>query len=149
MNNDSVNSNDPFGLNRFVQAQEKKYEFALSELRLKQKRSHWMWYIFPQYEGLGHSSMSKRYSIKSVEEAQAYLSHSVLGTRLLECTETVVAIEERSAKDIFGVPDDRKLKSSMTLFDYISESGSVFALVLDKFYGGVRCAKTLQLLKGG
>ena len=143
------NLDDSFDLIRFVNAQDKSYESALSELRLKKKRSHWMWYIFPQVEGLGHSSTSKRYSIKSLEEAKRYMSHPVIGARLIECTVVVLNIEERSAKEVFGLPDNMKLKSSMTLFDYISESGSVFALVLDKFYGGVRCAKTLQLLKGG
>ena len=102
-----------------------------------------MWYIFPQFEGLGHSSTSKRYSIKSLEEAKRY----VIGARLIECTVVVLNIEERSAKEVFGLPDNMKLKSSMTLFEYISEPGSVFALVLDKFFCGERCEKTLQLLE--
>ena len=127
------NLDDSFDLIRFVNAQDRSHESALSELRLKKKRSHWMWYIFPQVEGLGHSSTSKRYSIKSLEEAKRYMSHPVIGARLIECTVVVLNIEERSAKEVFGLPDNMKLKSSMTLFEYISEPGSVFALVLDKF----------------
>ena len=141
------NLNNSFDLIRFVNAQDRTYESALSELRLKKKRSHWMWYIFPQVEGLGHSSTSKRYSIKSLEEAKGYMSHPVIGARLIECTVVVLNIEERSAKEVFGLPDNMKLKSSMTLFEYISETGSVFALVLDKFFCGERCEKTLQLLE--
>ena len=141
------NLDDSFDLIRFVNAQDRTYESALSELRLKKKRSHWMWYIFPQVEGLGHSSTSKRYSIKSLEEAKGYMSHPVIGARLIECTVVVLNIEERSAKEVFGLPDNMKLKSSMTLFEYISESCSVFALVLDKFFCGERCEKTLQLLE--
>ena len=106
-----------------------------------------MWYMFPQVEGLGHSSTSKRYSIKSLEEAKRYMSHPVIGARLIECTVIVLNIEDRSAKEVFGLPDNMKLKSSMTLFEYISEPGSVFALVLDKFFCGERCEKTLHLLK--
>ena len=106
-----------------------------------------MWFIFPQVEGLGYSSTSKRYSIKSVEEAKRYMSHSITGARLIECTVVVLNIQERSAKEVFGFPDNMKLKSSMTLFESISESGSVFALVLDKFFCGERCEKTLQLLE--
>ena len=93
------NIDDSFDLIRFVNAQDRNYESALSELRLKKKRSHWMWYIFPQVEGLGHSSTSKRYSIKSLEEAKRYMSHPVIGARLIECTAVVLNIEERSAKE--------------------------------------------------
>lgn len=141
------NLDDSFDLMRFVNAQDRTYESALSELRLKKKRSHWMWYMFPQVEGLGHSSTSKRYSIKSLEEAKRYMSHPVIGARLIECTVIVLNIEDRSAKEVFGLPDNMKLKSSMTLFEYISEPGSVFVLVLDKFFFGERCEKTLHLLK--
>ena len=141
------NLDDSFDLIRFVNAQDRSYESALSELRLKKKRSHWMWYIFPQVEGLGHSSTSKRYSIKSLEEAKRYMSHPVIGARLIECTVVVLNIEECSAKEVFGLPDNMKLKSSMTLFEYISEAGSVFTLVLDKFFCGERCEKTLQSLE--
>lgn len=141
------NLDDSFDLIRFVNAQDRNYGSALSELRLKKKRSHWMWYIFPQVEGLGHSSTSKRYSIKSLEEAKRYMSHPVIGARLIKCTVVVLNIEERSAKEVFGLPDNMKLKSSMTLFEYISEPGSVFTLVLDKFLCGERCEKTLQLLE--
>ena len=122
------NLDDSFDLIRFVNAQDSSYESALSELRLKKKRSHWMWYVFPQVEGLGHSSTSKRYSIKSLEEAKRYMSHPVIGARLIECTVVVLNIEERSAKEVVGLLDNMKLKSSMTLFEYISEPGSVFTL---------------------
>ena len=147
MHNDSKSIDDPFDLRRFVQAQEGAYESALSELKLGQKRSHWMWYIFPQIDGLGRSAMAKHYAIKNVEEARGYVNHPVIGARLLECTETVLGIEGRSVAEIFGFPDDMKFKSSMTLFEYISEPDSIFALALDKFFSGDRDDKTLQLLE--
>ena len=100
---------DTHDLNRFVQAQEDDYERALSEVKSGRKRSHWMWYIFPQFDGLGFSATSRRYSIKSVAEAKAYLNHPVLGSRLTECAETTLSVEERSAYEIFGFPDDMKL----------------------------------------
>ena len=137
---------DPYELNRFVQAQERDYARALAELRNGEKRSHWMWYIFPQIDGLGFSSMSKRYSIKSLEEAKAYLEHPILGPRLIECAEAVLAVEGRSAHEIFGSPDDLKLKSCATLFASVSSSGSVFEELLVKYYDGTRDRKTLQLL---
>jgi uncharacterized protein (DUF1810 family) len=147
MKNASKTFDDPFDLKRFVHAQEGTYALALSELRLGQKRSHWMWYIFPQIDGLGHSAMAKHYAIKNVEEARGYFNHPVIGARLLECTETVLGIEGRSVVEIFGFPDDMKLESSMSLFAHISETDSVFALVLDKFFSGHRDDKTLQLLE--
>jgi uncharacterized protein (DUF1810 family) len=137
---------DSYNLNRFVQAQEHDYELALSEIRRGRKRSHWMWYIFPQYAGLGFSAMSQEYAIKSVAEAQAYLSHPILGQRLVECTEAVLAIEEKSAYEVFGSPDDLKLKSCATLFAQVSPPGSVFEQLLDEFYQGQRDEKTLRLL---
>ncbi|KKJ00450.1 calpastatin [Prochlorothrix hollandica PCC 9006 = CALU 1027] len=139
--------NDPFNLERFVTAQEESYESALSELKLGEKRSHWMWYIFPQIDGLGSSFMANKYAIKSLAEAQAYLSHPTLGTRLRECTTTVLAIEERSALEIFSSPDNKKLKSSMTLFAQISEPDSIFERVLNKFFEGDCDPQTLNLLK--
>lgn len=140
------NVGDLHDLNRFVQAQENDYERALSEVRHGRKRSHWMWYIFPQFDGLGFSQTSKRYAIKSVAEAKVYLSHPVLGPRLIECIEATLSVEGRSAYEIFGTPDDMKLKSSATLFAYVSPEGSVFDRLLDKFFQGKRDNKTLRLL---
>jgi len=139
-------SNDPFELHRFVQAQEGDYEQALSEIRDGEKRSHWMWYVFPQYDGLGFSPTSRRYAIKSIAEAHAYLNHPLLGQRLIECAEAVLGIEGISASEIFGSPDDMKLKSSATLFAHVSQAGSVFHRVLDKYFHGTRDEKTLRLL---
>ena len=137
---------DPHDLNRFVEAQEHDYERALSEIGSGQKRTHWMWYVFPQVDGLGSSPISKRFSINGVEEAKAYLDHPVLGPRLLECAEAVVAVQGRSASEIFGSPDDLKLRSSATLFASVSPPGSVFDRLLAKYYAGARDGKTLQLL---
>ena len=142
----SDNRIDPFGLSRFVEAQEINYAQALSELRSGRKRSHWMWYVFPQLAGLGNSSMAARYAIKSEDEARAYLAHPVLGPRLIECAETVLAIENRSAHDIFGSPDDLKLRSCATLFARVLPAGSVFEQVLDKYYSSAGDPKTLELL---
>jgi uncharacterized protein (DUF1810 family) len=135
-----------FDLARFVQAQEHDYERALSEIRSGRKRSHWMWYIFPQFDGLGFSSTSKRYAIKSVAEAEAYLRHPVLGPRLLESCEAAVGIEGRSALEVFGSPDDMKLRSCATLFACVSPAGSVFERVLERYFGGVPDDQTLRLL---
>jgi uncharacterized protein (DUF1810 family) len=126
---------DPYDLDRFVQAQHADYDRALSELREGKKRSHWMWYIFPQIEGLGHSPMSQRYSIKSAAEARAYLDHPVLGPRLRECAAVVNSIVGRSAQEIFGSPDDLKLRSSATLFAGVSDD-DVFEQVLRKYFDG-------------
>ena len=141
-----MGDHDPHELNRFVRAQEKDYARALAEIRRGEKRSHWMWYIFPQVDGLGFSSMSKRYSIKGLEEAKAYLAHPVLGPRLLECAEAVMSIEGLSANEIFGSPDDLKLRSCATLFACVSPGGSVFERVLAKYYARERDGKTLRLL---
>ena len=129
-----------------MEAQEGDYHQALSELRDGRKRSHWMWYIFPQYDGLGSSAMSKRYAIKSVAEAEAYLRHPVLGPRLHECAELLLAIEGRSAFEVFGVPDDMKLRSCATLFASVSPAGSVFERLLDKYFDGERDERTIRLL---
>jgi uncharacterized protein (DUF1810 family) len=137
---------DPYDLARFLRAQEADYDRAISEIRSGLKRSHWMWYIFPQIDGLGFSSASKRYSIKSLGEARAYLDHPILGPRLLECAEAVFSVEGRSAAEILGSPDDLKLKSCATLFACVSPPDSVFDRLLGKYYGGSRDAKTLQLL---
>jgi len=142
----SSDCGDPFDLNRFITAQEGVYDRALAELRDGLKRSHWMWYIFPQIEGLGHSPTTRHYSIKSLEEARQYLAHPVLGTRLKESAEAVLAHQGLSAEDIFGHPDDGKLQSSMTLFELVSGPESVFGRVLDKYYQGKRDTKTLQIV---
>src|SRR5436309_9839639 len=113
-------SADPYSLSRFLQAQENVYQQALSEIRSGRKQSHWMWYIFPQYDGLGSSATSRRYAIKSVAEAEAYLRHPVLGPRLVQCAEAVLGVEGRSASAIFGSPDDMKLRSCATLFARVS-----------------------------
>jgi len=137
---------DPYDLNRFVRAQEQSYEQALSELERGRKQSHWMWYVFPQFDGLGSSPTSKLYSIKSMAEARAYLEHPVLGPRLAECAEAMLAVDGKSARAILGSPDDMKLKSCATLFAHVSPPGSVFERLLDKFYDGERDAATLRLL---
>jgi uncharacterized protein (DUF1810 family) len=138
--------NDPYDLDRFVRAQTADYERALSELRAGEKRSHWMWYIFPQIAGLGQSPMSHRYSIKSRAEAMAYLSHQLLGPRLRECAEVVHGIVGRSAHEIFGSPDDMKLRSSATLFARGSND-DVFEQVLEKYFNGQPDDETLRLLQ--
>lgn len=137
---------DPFDLARFVQAQANSYDQALAEIRGGRKRSHWMWYVFPQIDGLGFSAMSRRYSIKSAAEAAAYLAHPVLGKRLVECCEAALGVEGRSAREIFGSPDDMKLRSCATLFASVAPSGSVFARLIDKHFGGARDDATLRLL---
>lgn len=138
--------NDLYDLNRFISAQDKVYARVLTELKNGRKRSHWMWYIFPQLDGLAQSTTSKYYAIKSREEAIAYLNHPVLGARILECANTILAIEGKTVSEIFGYPDDRKLKSSMTLFSDVADN-SVFARVLDKYFQGERDDRTLQLLE--
>jgi uncharacterized protein (DUF1810 family) len=145
--NKSGGAGDPYNLHRFVQAQEDDYEQALAEIRRGRKQSHWMWYIFPQFAGLGFSSTSQRYAIKSVAEAAAYLAHPVLGQRLTECAEAVLRVEGRSAFEIFGSPDELKLRSSATLFARIWCAGSVFDRLLAKYFQGEPDAKTLRLLE--
>jgi uncharacterized protein (DUF1810 family) len=137
---------DPFNLSRFVDAQQGVYERALAEIRAGRKRSHWMWYIFPQFDGLGMSPTSQLYAIKSVEEARAFLAHPVLGPRMIECAEAVLGVDGQSANEIFGSPDDLKLRSSATLFAGVSPSGSVFDRLLEKHFGGERDERTLRLM---
>lgn len=144
-----TNSDDPYNLSRFVHAQEADYEQALSELRDGQKRTHWIWFIFPQIDGLAFSSTSKRYAIKSAEEARAYLDHPVLGPRLLECAGALLRVEGRSATEILGSPDDMKLRSCATLFASVLPAGSVFDQLLEKYYRGERDSETLTLLGAG
>lgn len=143
----AINSaDDPFDLNRFLRAQAGVYSVALAELKAGCKRSHWMWFVFPQIDGLGFSETTRRYSIKSLDEARAYLAHPVLGMRLVACTEALLALEGRSARQIFGRPDDMKLQSSMTLFARISPAASGFSAVLDRYFGGVRDQRTVELI---
>ncbi|MFO0850253.1 MAG: DUF1810 domain-containing protein [Gemmataceae bacterium] len=138
--------NDPFDLDRFVQAQAGDYEPALAEVRGGRKRSHWMWYVFPQLAGLGYSSMARRYALSGLAEAEAYLRHPVLGPRLVEIAEAAVAVKGRSALQVFGSPDDLKLRSCATLFSLVSPSGSVFHRLLEKYFEGEPDGQTLRLL---
>ncbi len=138
--------NDPHDLDRFVRAQENNYETALREITGGRKRSHWMWYIFPQIDGLGFSEMARHYAIKNADEARAYLAHPVLGERLRACAQAAVDCGERSATEIFGTPDDLKLRSSATLFAAVSPPGSVFQRLLDRFFPGGPDQATLRLL---
>ena len=145
-NSDSRSEADPYDLRRFVLAQMHVYEQALAELKHGRKRTHWMWFIFPQIDGLAFSSTSNLYSIKSIEEAKAYLDHPILGPRLMECVEAVLGMEGRSATGIFGSPDDMKLRSCATLFATVLPNGNVFERLLEKYYGGERNIKTLHIL---
>lgn len=139
---------DPYDLARFVRAQERDYARALAELRSGRKRSHWMWYVFPQFDGLGFSSTAKRFAIKSLEEARAYLRHPLLGPRLEECAQALLDLEGRSAFEILGSPDDLKLRSCATLFAYVSPPGSVFERLLGKYFDGEPDERTLRLIGG-
>jgi len=138
---------DTFGLERFLEAQSGSYEQALHELRAGEKRSHWMWFVFPQFDGLGASATSRLYAIRSIEEAREYLRHPILGPRLLECTKVVIGLAGRSAHQIFGSPDDMKFRSSMTLFELASEPASAFARALENYFSGMRDARTLELVR--
>ena len=142
---------DPFHLQRFVEAQQTTYAQARSELAAGDKRSHWMWFIFPQIQGLGSSSMAQRYAITDMHEARAYLRHPLLGERLRECTSLVLAAEGRSVSNIFGYPDDLKFHSSMTLFaSQGKEAGAengVFAEALGKYFSGLADKGTLDRLR--
>jgi uncharacterized protein (DUF1810 family) len=134
---------DPDNLQRFVDAQARQYENARTELRGGQKRGHWMWFIFPQIRGLGFSSTSQYYGITGREEAQAYLCHPILGSRLRECTKLVIAIGGRHIGQIFFGPDDLKFHSCMTLFSEISPDNEEFPGALEKYFGGKRDSATL------
>lgn len=127
---------DPFHLERFVEAQDGVYERVCEELRQGEKRSHWMWFIFPQIRGLGRSPMAERFAIGSLDEARAYLGHPVLGARLRECTGLVNAVEGKPAGEIFGFPDDLKFHSSMTLFGRAGGGEAVLVAALEKYFGG-------------
>ena len=136
---------DPFDLQRFLDAQAPIYPRVVDVLRRGQKQTHWMWFVFPQLAGLGHSAMAQRFAIGSREEAVAYLGHGVLGPRLRECTALVTAVEGRTAREILGSPDDLKFQSSMTLFGAVS-SDPEFSAAIAKFYGGKPDQRTLDLL---
>lgn len=139
---------DPLDLERFVKAQDGVLETALSELGRGCKQSHWMWFVFPQLRGLGSSVKAHTYGISSIAEARAYLSHTLLGPRLIRCTETVLAIDGRSLQAIFGSPDDRKFCSCMTLFSQTAGTGeSIFRQALDRFCEGKLDGQTLALLR--
>jgi len=139
-------ADDLYDLERFVQAQDEVYAQALAEIKSGRKRSHWMWFIFPQFEGLGSSSTSRRYSIKNLAEARAYLAHRVLGPRLVECTEAALLVQGLSAVQIFGSPDDMKLRSSATLFALVSSERSVFHRLIDKYFEGKHDDRTLRVI---
>ena len=138
---------DKYNLQRFISAQEHQYVDAISELKSGRKRSHWIWFVFPQIEGLGRSAIAQNYSIKSLAEARAYLYHPLLGARLKECTLTVLKTEGSSARDIFGFPDYLKFHSCMTLFAEIEEEDSIFETTLSKYYEGKPDGATLSILE--
>lgn len=136
----------PYDLNRFIDAQLRDYPNALSEVKLGRKQSHWMWYIFPQIAGLGMSGISAHYAIKDADEARAYMQEPSLCTNMLEICGALLALESSDASRIFGFPDDMKLKSCMTLFAETCPRYEVFQKVLDKFFGGIKDQKTIELL---
>ena len=138
---------DRFDLARFIAAQQPVYASVISELGHGQKRSHWIWFIFPQVAGLGHSAMAQRYAIRSRDEAAAYLATPVLGARLIECTQLVLATRDKSAHAIFGSPDDMKFRSSMTLFAEADRGGKLYRQALDRFFSGKPDTATLEILK--
>jgi len=137
---------DPFDLQRFIEAQDRVYETVRAELKSGRKRTHWMWFIFPQIAGLGHSAMARRYAISSLAEAEAYLKHGILGPRLRECTRLVTMVEGRSAHDILGSPDDMKLHSCLTLFSAAAPQDQIFRRALEKYFGGEEDPATLARL---
>lgn len=139
-------NDDRYDLARFVSAQRGTYESALSEVSAGRKTSHWMWYIFPQLRGLGRSSTSQLYGITGEDEAFAYLTHDVLGPRLITICEAVLSVDGRSATEIFGKPDDMKLRSCATLFAHVSNADSVFHKVIDTYFDGKTDQRTVRLL---
>jgi uncharacterized protein (DUF1810 family) len=141
-----MSTSDQFNLNRFIEAQDRVADAVTRELRAGRKQSHWMWFVFPQIRGLGSSPTAQRYAIGSLDEAAAYLEHPVLGARLREWSETVLAVEGQSAEEIFGYPDYLKFRSSMTLFSRVPGADPVFQKALEKYYGGKPDHKTLDIL---
>ena len=140
-------NHDRYALQRFVDAQDRVYDTVLAELRNGAKRSHWIWFVFPQLRGLGRSATAQHYGISSLEEARAYLAHPVLGPRLRECARLVAATDGRSVDEIFGWPDNLKVRSSMTLFSHATDDNGDFRAVLDKFYAGEDDPATVELLR--
>ena len=138
---------DLFDLGRFLSAQDGTYNDVVQELKSGQKLTHWMWYVFPQFNGLGTSATARHYAIKSLEEARQYLEHPILGMRLLECTKTVNRLQGRTVLQIFGTPDNMKFCSSMTLFELVAGLKSEFSFALDKYCSGHRDTATLKLLQ--
>jgi len=139
-------SPDPFNLQRFIEAQEPVYQQVAAELRAGRKTSHWIWFIFPQIQGLGRSPTAIEYAISGLDEARAYLAHPVLGPRLKECTELVLRVENRSAAQIFMSPDDMKFRSCMTLFSQVSSRDNIFTKALQKYFRGVPDQLTIDRL---
>jgi len=137
---------DPFDLDRFIRAQAGAYPQAMAELRAGRKRSHWMWFVFPQLEGLGRSDMARRYAIGSLAEARAYLAHPVLGARLRESVEAVNALSDLTAHAVFGSPDDVKFRSSLTLFAQAAPEEPIFRQALERYFGGEPDPLTVRLL---
>ena len=135
------------GLERFISAQEGLYARALEEIKKGKKQSHWMWFIFPQIAGLGHSTTAKFYGIANLEEAKSYMAHPVLSRHLIEISEALLKIENKTATEILGTPDDMKLRSSMTLFAHTENTNPVFKEVLRKFFSGIHDELTLKILK--
>jgi uncharacterized protein (DUF1810 family) len=142
-----VAKTDPYNLKRFLDAQDEVFGQVCTELREGRKRTHWMWFIFPQLKGLGHSTTAEFYALSSLEEAEAYLSHPVLGARLRQCAELVNQIEGRTVDQIFGSPDNLKFRSCMTLFAQLESNNQVFKDALEKHFGGEADTRTLELLR--
>ncbi len=138
---------DNYNLERFLKAQDSTYQTALSEIKSGRKRSHWMWYIFPQIKGLGFSTTSQFYAIEDLNEAEQFLKHELLGTRLINICGELVKLQDHNAGKIFGSPDDLKLKSCMTLFAALNDTNPVFEIVLKKFFNGTKDDKTLLILQ--
>ena len=141
-----MEKDEPYHFQRFLDAQEGVFETACGELARGRKESHWMWFIFPQMEGLGRSSVARRYAVKSRAEAEAYLCHPILGARLRQSAQALLKVEGKTATQVMGSPDDLKLRSSMTLFALVAGDEIVFQEVLDKYYGGEKDTKTVALL---
>lgn len=136
-----------YDLSRYVMVHQQDYQRALAEIQNGRKISHWMWYIFPQLRGLGRSTISQRYAIQNLEEAKAFLAHPYLGSHLVEISNALLSLKTNNPREVFGHPDDMKLKSSMTLFAHATKENQVFLAVLEKYYGGKQDSKTLMLLE--
>jgi uncharacterized protein (DUF1810 family) len=140
--------NEEINLSRFIDAQNKDYSIAVEEIKRGRKRSHWIWYIFPQIQGLGFSETSKYYAIRNMQEANEYLKHPILGNRLINICQALLDQAGNDANKIFGTPDDLKVKSSMTLFASLKDTNPVFQMVLDKFFNGKRDDRSIEIIRG-